>query len=263
MSPASLDPYPKPNVAVDLAVMTVARAHETDRGRSLCVVVLRATDNRVALPGRFIRKRQTIEQTVQAVLTQKLGIEPPGVRLRLLRVFDAPDRDPRGWTLSVAYSLGLPARLAAQLNGELSPVTPDGRLRSGEPLDYDHDEIVREAVTRLRLRYERAPDPDGLLEAPYTLSELRRLHEIVLGEPLRKDTFNRRMRERLNEATDRSGESLIASGSVGRPAQMFTPPAPSAPEPLARAMPVEEQFPLPRTGSPGRGAGPHRKPRDG
>src|SRR5262249_3421400 len=90
---------------------------------------------------------------------------------------------------------------------------------------FDHDKILREAVAQVRDLYETFPDPERLLPGPFTLLDLRHLHEAVLGEPLRKDTFNRRMREQL-EPTGRDTTSLAgprsgAGGRRGRPAQLY------------------------------------------
>jgi ADP-ribose pyrophosphatase YjhB (NUDIX family) len=250
----SLSRFPRPNVAVDVAVLTVAQPAGSDREPTLCVVVQRGTDNRPMLPGRFIRERRTGAETVDDVLRTKLRVSPSRQpHPRLLKVFDDPSRDPRGWTLSIGYSLGLPAAEASELAGELIAVTDDGSLATGEHLRYDHDEILREALLRMRERYEREPDPDGLLVPPFTLSQLRRLHEVVLGEPLRKDTFNRRMKDRLDAAREpRTSTPLIASEGVGRPAQMFTY---GAPPPAPASVP----YPLPRANDPAPSRSPHRR----
>lgn len=82
-------------------------------------------------------------------------------------------------------------------------------------LAFDHQQIVTEAVDELRTLYQDHPDPLGLLPQPFTLLQLRMLHETILGETLQKDTFRRRMEPHLI-ATER-----IAEGTVGRPARLF------------------------------------------
>jgi 8-oxo-dGTP diphosphatase len=222
MSPAkSLSSFPRPNVAVDIAVLTVAPLTEPTEVGRLCVLVLRRDEEPSGvLPGRFIRERRTINETVQEVLELKLGLEPGDISPTLLRVFDDPNRDERAWTLSIAHAVTLPAHRLSGCAADLVPVDLSGDLATGEKLGFDHNQIVREAVAAMRDRYETAPDPDGLLEGPFTLSELRRVHEVVLGERLRKDTFNRRMVEHLEEQLDREGLPATRRGT-GRPAQLF------------------------------------------
>lgn len=100
--------------------------------------------------------------------------------------------------------------------------------------------MVTTAVRRARRHYERSPDLlRRLLAPPSTLSQLRHVHEAVLGEPLKRDTFNRRMQPFLTPATDARGGSLV-SDTGGRPAQMFRPRSSKDRDPEAGP------FPLPR-----------------
>lgn len=61
------------------------------------------------------------------------------------------------------------------------------------------------------------PDPRGFLDRPFTLGELREVHEAVLGEPLLRDTFRRRMEPMLRPL---EGTVAMPAG-VGRPGQVY------------------------------------------
>ncbi len=119
-------------------------------------------------------------------LRQKADAE--GLRSRQLYVFDRPDRDDRGWVLSVA-------RVEIVPSGRL-PVS-DARqlvaLDSLPTLKYYHREIVAYSFDSVRADYLDARDPAGLFEARFTMRELRRLYEAVLGRVLLPDTFRRAM----------------------------------------------------------------------
>ncbi len=242
---SSLEAYPRPSVAIDLVLTALLPPNDRHREQRLGVVVLPTTDNVWALPGRFVRERETIRQTFAAIVTEKLDYQPSSKStLRMLDVFDDPDRDPRGWAMAVAYAAAIPEHHVNRVSpaAEVWPVrgpAPRGSRVTSLRLAYDHDEMVTMAVRRMRRRYERNPDPDGLLRAPYTLTQLRHAHEAVLGEPLKRDTFNRRMREYLEPALSRPGEELFTSETVGRPAQLFRP---------KRGREITEPFPLPRSG---------------
>lgn len=198
-SDSRLADHPRPNVAVDIAVLTVVDGQ-------LHVVVQRDSDSgQLSLPGRFIRERRTVDQTVREVLELKLGLSPDHVRPHLLAVFSDPDRDPRGWTISIAHAVALAASALTDVVGELAPLDADGHLASGERLLYDHDEIIASATDNLRERYEDRPDPDSLLPEPYTLSDLRELHEAILGRRLMRDSFNRRVQPLLEPKVDGLG----------------------------------------------------------
>lgn len=239
-----LDDYPRPNLAVDLALFTLVPDPEGGR-HALGVVALDAGPDPLALPGRFVREGQRVTETVDDVLEVKLGHRPRRLDLRMLGVYDDPSRDPRGWVVSLAWSAAITEHDLARLTPEAQtvPVRGDasrGRRVTRTPLAYDHDDMVTTGLRRMRRRYERLPDPDGLLRAPYTLSRLRHAHEAVLGEPLKRDTFNRRMREFLEPVVDKSGNEVLSQESVGRPAQVFRP---------LRRVQGSGPFPLPRATS--------------
>src|SRR5581483_1618716 len=181
-----------------------------------------------ALPGGFVRERWTVAQTVADVLQRKVGIEPDPTRVpHLLRLFDDPNRDDRTWAMSVAHSLSLPESALLDARGDLVEIGHDGRLVGEGPLLFDHDQIVTAAVESLRNRYgfrirgaRTIPDPDGFLPEPFTIHQLRLVHEAVIGEALHRDTFRRRVEGYL-EPVKVNGKALTSIESGGRPAALF------------------------------------------
>lgn len=220
-----METFPRPGVTVDLAVLTVLDA-STDPELRL-VVQQREDPPGTALPGGFIRERATVAETVADVLRRKLGLSGPLPTPRLLRVFDDPRRDTRSWVLSVAHALSLPEDRLVDVPGRLVPLTATGGLADGTSLLFDHDEIVAAALADVRERYEIRrryvdvhPDPDHFLAEPFTLHQLRRVHEAVVGEELHKDNFARRMKPHLTPVTE-GGEVARASNLRGRPAALW------------------------------------------
>lgn len=221
-----LESFPRPGVTVDVALLTVTDPAEAPVLRLL--VQDREDPRGRGLPGGFIRERWTVAQTVDDVLTRKVGIEPPDlVRPRLLRLFDDPHRDDRTWVISAAHSLCLPSEDLAGASGDLVPISADGRLVGEDRLLFDHDQIVDAAIKALRTRYEIRyryvdihPDPDGFLPEPFTLHQLRKVHEAVVGAELHKDNFARRMKDYV-EPVLVNGEPLLSDGLRGRPAQLY------------------------------------------
>lgn len=209
--PTLLD-YPRPSVAVDTAVLTVF-------GGSVCVLLVRRLEDhqrgKWALPGTFLRERETLADAVLRCLREKAGIS--GRVPRQLQVFDEPGRDDRGWVLSVAHVDVVPlAALEKALKSDgvrLASVTGEAELIAGLP--YGHSDIVAKAVEWLRCAYAEAPDPGALLGEPFTLKELRELHEVVVGAPLMRDTFRRFMEPKL------SGTGQMSDGTRGRPSRLW------------------------------------------
>jgi ADP-ribose pyrophosphatase YjhB (NUDIX family) len=221
---SDLDQYPRPSVAVDVAVLTV-----TDAGE-LGVLVHQRTGDKAgawALPGRFLRERERLADAVERTLEEKCGLPSralAGRTPRQLHVFDDPQRDDRGWVLSVAHLLVLPfGRLepvvAAHPGLTIAPIRNDRAVlpESQRRLPYGQDEIVHRAHEELRREYRETPDPERFLDTDtFTLSELGVVHFAVLGKDhWAIDTFRRKMSRQLRATSQEK------RGGPGRPAALF------------------------------------------
>lgn len=200
MASGPLDSFPRPSVAVDTAVLTVV-------DDELSVLLLPASAGLpVRLPGTFLHEGETLSEAVLRSLRDKAGVR--GLAPRQLHVFDAVDRDDRGRVLSVAFVDVVQAR-SLPVDALLVDVA---RLPS---LAFDHDRIVAFAVDAVRDAYRESPDPSGLLDEPFTMRDLRAVHEAVLGERLLPDTFRRSMLSGLRPTGALSREGR------GRPAELY------------------------------------------
>lgn len=216
----TLADHPRPSVAVDVALLTL-----DDRGELAVVVHARPGPHRRgrwALPGTFLHEGERLRDAALRALRDKVGIH--GRAPEQLAVFDAPDRDERGRVLSVAHVDLVPARRLTGMTGLLAEVRGDGVVVDGEPvtLAFDHDDVVRHALGHVRASYRDAPDPAGLAGDEFTLLELQQVHSAVLGEPLVKDTFRRRMLDRL------AATGGVREGAVGKPARLYRRGRPSS-----------------------------------
>lgn len=192
-----LSEYPRPSLAVDVAAFTYARDF-----RELKLLVIRSDDGGYRLPGSFVREGERLTSAVSRTLATKVGIKAQ--RPQLLEVFDEPDRDPRGWVITVAHLLVIP-----EDDVHIS-IDHDARWVGTETLPRlqgDHNAIVHAALEKLRKEYEidqrlvkenferpsetsiprnvyaGKPDPEGFFSKPFTLRELQYLHEAVAGRP--------------------------------------------------------------------------------
>jgi 8-oxo-dGTP diphosphatase len=236
-----LKSFPRPNVAIDLAILTVLPAgFPSEQTGRLAVLVHERTDSPRGhvLPGRFLREGETIDDCIDATLSTKVGIAPDRTgRRHLLRVFDTPGRDPRGWTISLAHYLAVPPTIAQDARGRLVPIEINGNVADTKLL-FDHDLIISEAASTIRDHYELEPDPDGLLDGPFTLADLRHLHEAVLGERVRRDTFRRRIEPTLVPHLSEEKHETRIDG--GRPARLWKTP------PLGPTFSTSDRVRLPR-----------------
>ncbi|MEV8143525.1 NUDIX domain-containing protein [Specibacter sp. NPDC078709] len=202
----TLQDYPRPSVAVDTALLT---AHDG----GLKVLLVHSPGGEWALPGTFLHPGEKLADAVLRSLREKAGVT--GRSPQQLHVFDEPGRDARGWVLSVAHVDVLPASaLLEPLKSERATVVAVEEIHNSE-LPYDHAQIIGFAVEQVRSRYATTPDPGGLLQSPFTLKDLRLVHESVLGETLQRDTFRRAMEPHL------AGTGEMSDGAKGRPAALF------------------------------------------
>ncbi len=165
-------------VTVDIVLLT---HHE---GRLTAGLVRRDAapfEDRVALIGGYIRATEddTAEVAAMRVLRRKTGLK--GFFIEQLGAYSGRQRDPRGWSISVAYLALVPfSRLRGPLaSGEARlELVPVGEVRD---LPFDHDRIFKAAVERLHGRRGFSPLPARLLDEPFTLGELQRVFESVPG----------------------------------------------------------------------------------
>jgi 8-oxo-dGTP diphosphatase len=201
----SADAFQRPSVAVDVALLAVAEG-------ALCALVVRRTEHpgrgRWALPGGFVGIAEGLDAAAERLLHAKAGLSD--VFLEQLYTFGDPDRDPRTRVITVAhYALvdavqfeaargaareTCGARLEVPWEGEtggpVDCIGPDGRTLE---LAFDHADILGMAVKRIRGKLGYTPIGFQLLPPRFSLRQLQEVHETVLGQPLNKDSFRRRM----------------------------------------------------------------------
>jgi len=162
----------------------------------LCVLLVRRGREPFAghwaLPGGFVDIDESLEDAARRELAEETSVA--GVWLEQLYTFGAPDRDPRGRVISVAYYALIPADRAVQ------PEAGDDadRVRwvpADDPpaLAFDHNDVLRCAVERLRTKLEYTTAGFALLPSTFTLSQLQRVYEAVLGRRLDKRNFRRKV----------------------------------------------------------------------
>jgi 8-oxo-dGTP diphosphatase len=196
-----LTDYPRPSVAVDVAVLTV-------REDRLQVVVVEHVLGGLALPGTFLHEGETLADAAARALADKAGLQR--VPFTQLHVFDRLDRDERGWVLSVGHSAVMPTGRIP----EAARLVPIRQGRAAGELLFDHADIVRLAVGQLRREYATELDPAGLLGDSFTVLQLRKVYEAVFERPMMKDTFRRLVVPNL-DATGEYGTDF------GRPAEIY------------------------------------------
>ena len=204
--------YPRGALTVDCVVFGF------DEGELKVLLIERAQapfKGSWALPGGFVKLDETLDQAARRELYEETGLTD--VFLEQLYTFGAVHRDPRERVVSVAYYALVrlskhEARAATDAaNASWFPVSKVPKLA------FDHAEILRTAVARLQGKVRYEPIGFELLPPKFTLSHLQHLYEAVLGVPLDKRNFRKKVQ--AFELLVPLKETLQAGRH--RPAQLF------------------------------------------
>lgn len=204
-----------PVVAADVAVFSVQEG-------SLRVLLLQRANEPQAgawtLPGALLKPEvdASIEDTARRALAAKTQVEIP--HFEQVAVFSGPDRDPRGYSLSVLFYALLPADQAPAVAGaKATDIAWADIHHLKRPIGFDHREMIALAIARLRQKVGRLLLPLHLLPEKFTLSELQQVCEAVLEKRLDKSSFRRRLRSDTT-LVEVQGEFV---GGANRPAQLY------------------------------------------
>jgi 8-oxo-dGTP diphosphatase len=175
-------------VTVDLVIFAL-------RERELQVLLVRRGiapfEGHWALPGGFIRDGESLDEAARRELREETGVSD--VYLEQLYTFGEPGRDPRGRVVTTAYY--------ALLTGDHAPLMPGSDAaaarwwpaRARPQLAFDHDLIVDYALERLKNKLEYTTVGFQLLPKKFTLTQLQRVYETILGRELDKRNFRRKV----------------------------------------------------------------------
>lgn len=102
--------YPRPGCTVDTCIL----ACPEDEGEPSMLLIQRKYDpfaGNWALPGGFVDEGEPLDQAAARELQEETSVDTVAQQIRLEQVgaFGDPGRDPRGWTITVAYVAIVPS----------------------------------------------------------------------------------------------------------------------------------------------------------
>ncbi len=247
-----INKYKRPSVTVDALIFTLAdRLPNNYRKlpkKKLRILLVKRKGHpfikQWALPGGFVGIDESLEEAVYREVEEETGVKD--IYMEQLYTYGCPDRDPRGRVISVTYlslvdmeKLSLAAGTDAsdtdwfemEFNSSADVYDTNDGIKSrhnmltlkskketiyAEQLAFDHAEIIRQGIERLRNKLEYTDIVFHLMPEYFTLSELQKAYEEILGKPLLKANFRRKIAKMVVES------DLINSDGGHRPSKLYT-----------------------------------------
>jgi len=213
-------------LTVDLAILTV-------RDNRLQVLVVERGNEPYrgwdALPGGFLRAGEDLGEAAVRELAEETNLNGSALHLEQLATYGAPDRDPRGRVVSVAY-LAIAPDLPTPAAGS------DARRAGWAPVDlvrgtlaFDHGQILAEAVERARSHLEFTTLAAAFCGQEFTIGDLRNVYEVVWNTPLDPRNFARKVAHTEGFVEPTGGKRVPETGRPATlyrrgPAQALNPP---------------------------------------
>jgi 8-oxo-dGTP diphosphatase len=185
--------FDRPNTSVDTVIFTVIDNY-------LHVLTIKRSEHPFkdtwSLVGGYIDTKSDpdLETTAKRKLLEKTGVSTP-----YLEQFGAVgnlSRDPRGWSVTTVYFALIPNNdIQLQAGSSASEIkwskVIEGRVE--DELAFDHAELLFQCMERLRSKVLYTSLPVHLLQKDFTLGELQKIYEVILGASIDHKSFRRRM----------------------------------------------------------------------
>lgn len=238
--------YERPSVTVDLLVMGIDENYEALK----ILLIKRRDHpflDHWALPGGFIGIEESAYHAAGRELEEETGLRD--IYMEQIYTFTQPKRDPRMRVIDIAYLALIPvtparagddAKEAAWFtvsfesdclrvfneelgvrmeyalsrkqfhNGVVTYTNYVPDCRTEERLAFDHVEVLLEGLMSLRHKVEDTDLAFNLVPERFTLPDLQRVYELILGKEVYKANFRAKIIERV-EDTGEKGKSVVGN----------------------------------------------------
>jgi 8-oxo-dGTP diphosphatase len=219
--PVDYDPsqFPAFAVTVDVVILTMSE------GMLHVLLVCRGEapfEGMWAIPGGFKRPNETLDEAAKRELSEETGVDAASL-LTQFGSYGDPGRDPRMNVVTVAY-LSVLREIGAVVGGSdaaAAALLPVSDVLSGKiDLAFDHLQIVRDAIERVRLELEVTGIATAFVGTTFTLADLRAVYEAVWDVELDAANFRRSVVAEDGWVVP-TGRRAQPGPSGGRPAELY------------------------------------------
>mgnify|MGYP001612485458 FL=1 len=184
---AKVTEFPHPYVTVDVLIFSIIEDE-------LNILLIKRSNEpfkgKFALPGGFVAVEENLDAAVIRVIKTKAGMA--GIYVEQLYSFGEIKRDPRGRVISIAYLALVPEERTKIVNDEVHTIEWF-KVNKLPPLGFDHKRIIEAGFNRLKSKLDYSNIAVGLMSQRFGLGGLQRVYETILGRPLDKRNFRKKM----------------------------------------------------------------------
>lgn len=151
--------YPRPSVTVDVAVL----AKEVEAKQAKLLLIKRKNEpfqGAWALPGGFVDEMEPLQEAAKRELQEETSISGESCDLWQVGAFGDPGRDPRGWTITVAYTCVVREPIAS-LGTRAADDAADAQwfdISQLPALAFDHQKVILSCFLHILNRPEIQED---------------------------------------------------------------------------------------------------------
>lgn len=185
-------------------------------------VVVRKRDKapfagRFELPGVFLKADESLKEGSRRCVRELTGLK--SVYMEQMHTFGEVKRDSRERTISITYVAMIPESLLVDDYGELAI---DGaefvsmtEMAGSKKMAFDHGKIIAKTLDFFAAKAAVSDIAFNLVDEEFTLPDLQRAYELLLGKPLFKANFRNKMKNYIVE-TD-----YMTVGAAHRPSRLY------------------------------------------
>lgn len=168
-----------------------------------------------ALPGGFVHKKEGVMEATNRIIEERIGLV--NTHIEQIGIFGDANResnalaekmlaaldiiiDKNSWLFDRFISMGFCSlidytKAKPKINEDIDESCEWHSITQLPKLAIDHAEIIQKGLEMIKMMLEYKLIGFHLLTEEFTMQELQKLYETILGKPLRRDNFQRKMHD--------------------------------------------------------------------